>query len=50
MAGRFGVITSIFAFVSRQELFKYLLPVGLVLGVGVGLIGSLLTTRKHLKV
>ena len=50
VAGRFGVITSIFAFVSRQELFKYLLPVGLVLGVGVGLIGSLLTTRKHLKV
>ncbi|MGN0393971.1 MAG: permease-like cell division protein FtsX [Coprococcus sp.] len=48
--GRFKVITNIFAFVSQQELFKTMIPVGLILGIGVGLFGSLLTTRKHLKV
>lgn len=50
VAGRFKVITSIFAFVSQEELFRTMIPVGLVLGIGVGLFGSLVTTRKHLKV
>lgn len=50
VVGRFKVITSIFAFVSQEELFKTMIPVGLVLGIGVGLFGSLVTTRKHLKV
>ncbi len=50
VAGRFKVITSIFAFVSQEELFKTMIPVGLILGIGVGLFGSLVTTRKHLKV
>jgi cell division transport system permease protein len=27
-----------------------MIPVGLILGVGVGLFGSIITTRKHLKV
>ncbi len=50
VAGRFKVITSIFAFVSQEELFRTMIPVGLILGIGVGLFGSLVTTRKHLKV
>jgi len=50
VAGRFAVLTSIFAFVSTEELFQTLIPVGLILGIGVGLFGSLITTRKHLKV
>lgn len=50
VVGRFKVITSIFAFVSQEELFKTMIPVGLVLGIGVGLFGSIVTTRKHLKV
>ena len=50
VAGRFAVITSVFAFVSKEELFKTMIPVGLILGIGVGLFGSLITTRKHLKV
>lgn len=50
VAGRFQVVTTLFAFVSSRELFSTMIPVGLVLGIGVGLLGSLLTTRKHLKV
>ena len=50
VAGRFAVLTSVFAFVSKEELFRTMVPVGLILGIGVGLFGSLITTRKHLKV
>ena len=31
-------------------VFAYLLPVGLILGIGIGLIGSIITIRKHLRV
>ncbi len=48
--GRFTVITSVFAFVSQEDLFRTMIPAGLILGIGVGLFGSLVTTRKHLKV
>ena len=50
VAGRFKVVTTLFAFVSQHDLFKTMIPVGLVLGIGVGLVGSILTTRKHLRV
>jgi cell division transport system permease protein len=50
VAGRFQVVTTLFAFVSQQDLFKTMIPVGLVLGIGVGLFGSIITTRKNLKV
>ena len=50
VAGRFKVVTTLFAFVSQEELFTTLVPVGLILGIGVGLVGSILTTRKHIKV
>lgn len=50
VAGRFAVLTSLFAFVSQEELFSTMIPVGLILGIGVGLFGSIITTRKHLKV
>lgn len=50
VAGRFQVVTTLFAFVSQKELFSTMVPVGLALGIGVGLLGSILTTRKHLRV
>ena len=31
-------------------IFASLLPVGLVLGIGIGLVGSLITVRRHLDV
>lgn len=48
--GRFSVVQSLFAFVPVGDLFSVLIPVSAGIGIGLGLIGSLLTTRKHLKV
>ena len=31
-------------------VFRTLVPVGLLLGVGIGLFGSIITVRKHLSV
>lgn len=47
---KFNVIANSVNFVSVNRIFALLLPVGLVLGIGIGLIGSVLTTRKHLQV
>lgn len=33
-----------------NQVFQTLLPVGLILGMGIGLVGSIFTIRKHLKV
>lgn len=48
--GRFPIVQSLFAFVPVGELFAVLVPVSAAIGIGLGLIGSILTTRKHLKV
>ena len=48
--GRFSVVQSLFAFVPVKEIFAVLIPLSAGIGIGLGLIGSLLTTRKHLKV
>ncbi|MCM1283703.1 MAG: permease-like cell division protein FtsX [Muribaculaceae bacterium] len=46
----FSFIGSMMKFVSVQEVFSTLIPVAVVLGVGIGFVGSQLTIRKHLKV
>ncbi len=33
-----------------NQVFTYLLPIGLILGVGIGLVGAVITVRKHLEV
>lgn len=38
------------ATVTADQLFHFLMPAGIVLGVGIGLAGSIMTVRKHLKV
>lgn len=48
--GRFSVVQSLFAFVPAKEIFAVLIPLSAGIGIGLGLIGSILTTRKHLKV
>ena len=50
IAGRFSILNSLFDFTSPRDLFKWLIPMTLLVGIGIGFIGSLLTTRKHLKV
>lgn len=47
---RFNLLNNILDFLPVTEVYKVLLPVGLVLGVGIGFVGSFFTIRKHLKV
>ena len=50
VVGRFAVLRTVFDFIPAKDLFVVLAPVSLALGIGIGFIGSFLTTRKHLKV
>ena len=47
---KFTVLSSILKFLSVQEVFHVLLPVSLVIGVGIGFVGSFITVRKHIRV
>lgn len=47
---KFNFISSMLNFLSVNEVFHTLVPVALILGVGIGFIGSCITIRKHLKV
>lgn len=47
---RFNILQSWLTFLPREDVFHVLVPVCLVIGVGIGFIGSMVTTRKHLKV
>lgn len=47
---RFHFLSSMISFVSVGSIFHVLVPVSLVLGVGIGYIGSRFTLKKHLKV
>ena len=50
VAEKFAFIGSMMEFVSPHTLFQGLIPIGMVLGVGIGFFGSAWTIRKHLKV
>ncbi len=50
IADRFNFIGSMINFVPVHTVFKTLIPVAVILGVGIGFLGSRLTIRKHLKV
>ncbi len=47
---KFKILTDIMQFIPVYDIFKVLLPVGLLLGMGIGFLGSLFTTKKHLNV
>ena len=44
---KFTVLSSILTFLSVQEIFTVLLPVSIIIGVGIGFIGSFVTVRKQ---
>lgn len=46
----FNFIGSMLSFLGVEEIFNTLMPVALILGVGIGFLGSRITIRKHLKV
>lgn len=47
---QFNLMADLMRFVNAGVLFQALLPVALGLGVGIGLVGSMITLRKHLNV
>lgn len=50
VAEKFTFLTDWLQFMSVGELFRSLVPVSLILGVGIGFFGSYITIRKHLHV
>ncbi|MCI8593223.1 MAG: ABC transporter permease [Lachnospiraceae bacterium] len=47
---RFHILQNIVQFLDVDQVFGVLLPIGLILGMGIGFMGSVMTIRKHLKV
>lgn len=50
VAGRFAMLSSFLDFLPAREVFYILTPVSLIVGVGIGFLGSITTVRKHLQV
>ncbi len=46
----FAAISNLLAFVSVDTVYAQLMPISLVMGVGIGFLGSITTVRKHLRV
>jgi cell division transport system permease protein len=46
----FAVLNSILAFLPVEQIFYTLVPIALILGVGIGFLGSAMTVRRHLRV
>ena len=47
---QFGTLGSTFELLSTNEIFAVLVPAAFIIGGGIGLVGSMITMRKHLKV
>lgn len=47
---KFSMLTKLLSFVPVETIFVQLLPISLILGAGIGFLGSIVTVRKHLKV
>lgn len=47
---RFSMLAQLLNFLPVETIFHTLFPVSIVMGVGIGFIGSIVTVRKHLRV
>ncbi len=47
---RFAMLSGLLNFLSCDEIFGVLTPVSLLMGVGIGFLGSIMTVKKHLHV
>lgn len=47
---KFSILQNIIDFLPVTKVYQYLLPIGLLMGIGIGFLGSFFTVRKHLKV
>lgn len=46
---KFTFLANVLSFLSVRSVFKNLIPIALILGIGIGFLGSCLTLRKRLK-
>lgn len=47
---RFSMLADLLSFVPVETIFNTLFPVSVIMGVGIGFLGSIATVRKHLRV
>lgn len=47
---KFSILKNIITFLPVGNVYIYLLPIGLAMGIGIGFLGSYFTVRKHLRV
>ena len=47
---KFHMLTKLLSFLPVEQVFDVLLPVAVLMGVGIGFLGSITTVRKHLRV
>ena len=47
---KFSILQNILAFMPVDEVFRILVPVGILLGIGIGILGSFFAVRKHANV
>lgn len=47
---KFHMLTRLLSFLPVEQVFDILLPVSILMGVGIGFLGSITTVRKHLRV
>lgn len=47
---RFTMLSQLLAFLPVETIYDFLLPVSLIVGVGIGFLGSVTTVRKHINV
>lgn len=50
VTGRFAMLSQLLNFLSIETVFRVLVPVSVIVGVGIGFLGSITTVRKHLHV
>jgi len=46
----YETLQDLLVFLSVHEIFRYYLPISMIVGVGIGFFGSSITVRRHLKV
>ncbi|MCR5675152.1 MAG: permease-like cell division protein FtsX [Lachnospiraceae bacterium] len=50
IGGRFSILSNLLRFLPIETIFERLAPATLIIGVGIGFLGSFVTVRRHLRV
>jgi len=50
VSNRFAVLSQLLTFLTAEEVFAVLVPISLIIGIGIGFMGSFSTVRKHVRV